>query len=73
MFQLQVVAKDTNILLVVIAIKCIGGIAKGLRKKFQPYALLCLEAMFERFKEKKINVVNALKEASDAICETVNL
>ena len=67
----QVLSKDTNILLVVIAVKCIGALAGGLRKKFQPYALVCLDGMFERFKEKKPNVVTALQEAVDAIYMTV--
>jgi len=66
-----VLSKDTNILLVVIAIKCLGGLASGLRKKFQPYALVCLDGMFERFKEKKANVVAALQEAVDAIYQAV--
>ena len=53
--------------------KCLGGLASGLRKKFQPYALVCLDGMFERFKEKKANVVAALQEAVDAIYLAVNL
>ncbi|CAK8693087.1 unnamed protein product [Clavelina lepadiformis] len=69
----KVLSKDTNIMLVTIAIKCIGGLAKGLRKKFQPYAIVCLEGMFERFKEKKVTVINPLQEATDAIYSTTNL
>nr|CAB3231403.1 cytoskeleton-associated protein 5-like [Phallusia mammillata] len=63
----KVVSKDTNIMLVTIAVKCLGGLATGLRKKFQPYSILCLDAMLEKFKEKKITVVTALREAVDAI------
>lgn len=33
------VAKDTNVILVAIAGKCLTGLAIGLRKKFTPYAL----------------------------------
>ena len=68
----QVVDKDTNILLVVIAVKIVGKLAAGLRKKFQPYAVLMLESLFARFKEKKANVIQALKESTDIVAETVS-
>ena len=68
----QVVDKDSNILLVVIAVKIVGKLAAGLRKKFQPYAVLMLESLFGRFKEKKANVIQALKESTDLISETVS-
>ena len=35
----KVVAKDSNVILVGIATKCLTGIARGLRKKFSPFAL----------------------------------
>lgn len=35
---LQVVAKDTNVMLVALGAKCLAGLATGLRKKFAPYA-----------------------------------
>ena len=38
LFQ-QVVAKDTNVMLVTIAAKTLEGLAVGLRKKFTPHAL----------------------------------
>lgn len=34
----QVVGKDTNVMLVSVAAKCLAGLASGLRKKFGTYA-----------------------------------
>lgn len=36
--SLQVVGKDTNVMLVALAAKCLTGLASGLRKKFGQYA-----------------------------------
>lgn len=44
-----------------------AGLANGLKKRFQPYALACIPAILEKFREKKQNVVQALREAADAI------
>lgn len=35
----QVIAKDTNVMLVALGGKCLAGLANGLRKKFTPYAV----------------------------------
>lgn len=67
------ISKDTNVLVVALAGKCLAGLATGLRKKFQPYAGQCIPVILEKFKEKKQNVVQALREAIDAIYETVSL
>ena len=37
-FAMQTIAKDTNVMIVAIAGKCMAGIANGIRKKFSPYA-----------------------------------
>jgi hypothetical protein len=37
--SVQVVSKDSNVMLVGIAVKCIGLLATGLRKKFNPHAV----------------------------------
>ena len=34
----KLVAKDSNVNIVVVAAKCIGGIASGIRKEFSKYA-----------------------------------
>ncbi|KAK6191581.1 hypothetical protein SNE40_003232 [Patella caerulea] len=70
---LKVIAKDTNVMLVALAGKCLAGIAKGLRKKFAPYAANSMSTIIDKFKEKKPAVVAALREASDAVYLTTNL
>ena len=58
-------------MLVTIAANCMTSLAKGLRKKFYPYASQSLEACCDRFKEKKVTVATALSDATDAIFLTV--
>ncbi|CAB0035199.1 unnamed protein product [Trichogramma brassicae] len=69
----KIVAKDSNVVVVTLAIKCMAGLAGGLKKRFQPYALTCLPAILEKFKEKKQTVVVALRECADAIFLSVNI
>lgn len=69
----QVLSKDTNVMLVALAAKCLCGLAQGLRKKFSPYAVQCTEAALVKFKEKKPMVVSALRDAIDAIYAAVSL
>ncbi|XP_076313305.1 msps cytoskeleton-associated protein 5 [Tachypleus tridentatus] len=69
----KMVGKDTNVLVVALAAQCLAGLAKGLRKRFQPYAGQCIPVILEKFKEKKQNVLQALREASDAIYQTTSL
>ncbi|XP_030845166.1 cytoskeleton-associated protein 5-A isoform X3 [Strongylocentrotus purpuratus] len=66
----KTVAKDNNVMIVALAGKCMAGIALGIRKKFSPYAVACISSILDKFKEKKINVVTALREAIDAIFPT---
>lgn len=63
----KILSKDSNVVLVAMAGKCIAGLARGLGKVFLPFAPLCFSAILEKFKEKKANVVTALREAADAI------
>lgn len=69
----KVITKDSNVVLVALAGKCLGLLAKGLAKKFQPYAVACVGGILEKFKEKKSNVVTALRDAIDAIYPSTNL
>ncbi|VDQ10371.1 unnamed protein product [Trichobilharzia regenti] len=61
-----VVNKDTNIMLVALAAKILGQLGRGLKSKFSPYSQQTLQACLGKFKEKKPNVVQALREAADA-------
>uniref|UniRef100_A0A8C5SD62 Cytoskeleton associated protein 5 n=1 Tax=Laticauda laticaudata TaxID=8630 RepID=A0A8C5SD62_LATLA len=69
----KVVGKDTNVMLVALAAKCLAGLASGLRKKFGQYAGHVAPTILEKFKEKKPQVVQALQEAIDAIFLTTTL
>ncbi|XP_015769974.1 PREDICTED: cytoskeleton-associated protein 5-like [Acropora digitifera] len=69
----KIISKDANVVVVSLAAKCIGLLATGLRKKFSQYAALIALPILEKFKEKKTNVVAALREAIDAVFLTTNL
>ncbi|XP_013885628.1 cytoskeleton-associated protein 5 isoform X2 [Austrofundulus limnaeus] len=69
----KVVGKDANVMLVSMAAKCLAGLASGLRKKFGSYAGQVVPTILEKFKEKKLQVVQALQEAIDAIFLTTTL
>ena len=55
-----------------LAIKCLTGLASGLKKRFHAYSLPCLSGILEKFKEKKQTVVVALRECADAIFMSVS-
>nr|XP_058951305.1 cytoskeleton-associated protein 5-like isoform X2 [Pocillopora verrucosa] len=63
----KIISKDANVIVVVLAAKCIGLLATGLRKKFTQYSSMITTPILEKFKEKKANVVAALREAIDAV------
>ena len=44
----KVITKDTNVVLVALAAKCLASLAKGLGKKFQPYAVVCIGGVMEK-------------------------
>ncbi|XP_008410802.1 cytoskeleton-associated protein 5 isoform X3 [Poecilia reticulata] len=69
----KVVGKDANVMLVSMAAKCLAGLASGLRKKFGTYAGQVVPTILEKFKEKKLQVVQSLQEAIDAIFLTTTL
>ncbi|XP_052744603.1 protein mini spindles [Bicyclus anynana] len=69
----KVISKDSNVMVVALGGKLLGMVANGLRGKFQPYAVACVQAILEKFKEKKTNVVTALRDAIDAIYPCTNL
>ncbi|XP_017478345.1 PREDICTED: cytoskeleton-associated protein 5 isoform X2 [Rhagoletis zephyria] len=69
----KVITKDTNVVLVAMAGKCLAMLANGLGKRFGTYAMACVPSLLEKFKEKKANVVAALRESMDAIYPSTNL
>ncbi|XP_044007897.1 protein mini spindles isoform X2 [Aphidius gifuensis] len=66
----KIISKDSNVVVVGLAGKCLAGLANGLKKKFLPYAGVCLTAVLEKFKEKKPNIVAVFREAVDAIFQS---
>uniref|UniRef100_A0A1A9W8C3 TOG domain-containing protein n=1 Tax=Glossina brevipalpis TaxID=37001 RepID=A0A1A9W8C3_9MUSC len=69
----KVITKDTNVVLVAMGGKCLAMLAKGLGKRFSSYAMGCIPSLLEKFKEKKANVVTALRDAIDAIYPSTSL
>ncbi|CAB4012818.1 cytoskeleton-associated 5-like, partial [Paramuricea clavata] len=69
----KAITKDSNVIVVALAGKCVTGLATGLRTKFAPYATSIVSAILEKFKEKKQNVVTSLREAIDAVYQTTNI
>lgn len=69
----KVISKDSNVVVVTIAGKCLAGLATGLKKRFHPYALSCLPAVLEKFREKKPTVVTVLREAADGIFLSISI
>jgi len=63
----RIVSKDSNVIVVALAVKGITGLANGLKKKFSPYAPSVMGSLLDKFKEKKAVVLNPLKEATDAV------
>lgn len=61
------IEKDTNVIIVSIATKCITMLARRLKKRFEMYTSVCVPVFLEKFKEKKPSVVLPLREAIDAI------
>ncbi|XP_065581749.1 cytoskeleton-associated protein 5-like [Artemia franciscana] len=69
----KIIAKDTNVNVIANAGKNLAALANGLKKKFSPYAVSCVSTILDKFKEKKANVVAAMREAIDAIYPSTNL
>lgn len=63
----HIISKDTNIVVATLAIKSLSLLASGLRKGFHAYANSCISVLLEKFKEKKANVVQTLRECIDAV------
>ena len=70
--SLQIIAKDSNVMIVAVAGRIVALLATGLRKKFTSYAGMITPVILEKFKEKKPMVVTALRDAIDATFLTVS-
>ncbi|CAF2747465.1 unnamed protein product [Rotaria sp. Silwood2] len=69
----KIVAKDSNVPVVLVAAKCLTALAKGLRKTFKNYAVGIIEVCLDRCREKKTNVIEVLREACEAAYPGTNL
>ncbi|KAK9461905.1 armadillo-type protein [Lipomyces oligophaga] len=67
------IAKDANVAVVTTAANCVEVMAKGLRTGFAKYRSVVAPSLFERLKEKKVSVSEALGAALDATFQSTNL
>uniref|UniRef100_A0A1I7Y1I0 TOG domain-containing protein n=1 Tax=Steinernema glaseri TaxID=37863 RepID=A0A1I7Y1I0_9BILA len=68
----KIIEKDSNINVVVLAVKVLNGLAEGLRTAFEPFVMVCGPA-FLKFKEKKTNVRDCLLEYIQTVFLFVHL
>ncbi|KAI0721683.1 ARM repeat-containing protein [Cerioporus squamosus] len=67
------IQKDANINCVMVAAKCLEGLAKGLMGGFAKYRESVVPPMLERLKERKTNVTDAIGAALDAVFQSTTL
>lgn len=65
--------KDANVAVVTVAANCVEVLANGLREGFTKHRNTIMSPMFERLKEKKVTVADALGQALDAVFATTTL
>ncbi|KAJ5503943.1 hypothetical protein N7463_006817 [Penicillium fimorum] len=65
--------KDANVAVATVAANCVDVLARGLRNGFTKYRSVIMAPMFERLKEKKTTVADALGQALDAVFTTTTL
>lgn len=58
---------DVNVLVVILAANCLEAMATGLRSNFGPYRSSAVSALLEKAKEKKQNVVDAIRSALNSL------
>eukprot|EP01135_Chromosphaera_perkinsii_P011858 Nk52_evm1s2514 gene=Nk52_evmTU1s2514 len=66
----KVISKDSNVVVVTMAINCVDAIARGLRKDFSSYADIFTCPLLLKFKEKKVSVISSLKRALEALYDS---
>ncbi len=69
----KVILKDANVTVVAVAANCVEKLALGVRKGFAKYRSTIMSPMFERLKEKKQAVTDALGAALDAVFGSTSL
>jgi cytoskeleton-associated protein 5 len=65
------IKKDTNVLLIVKAFKIVKRMAEAMRENFKNFGPLIMQEILARFKEKKVTVLEAAREAADAVAKTI--
>ena len=65
------IKKDTNVLLIIKAFKIVKRMAEAMRESFKNFGPLILQEVLARFKEKKVTVLEAAREAADAVAKTI--
>ena len=70
---LQIIYKDFNVTVVAKAGKCLALLANCLKKRFLPYASAYINCIPEKFRERNPDVVTAMREAIDAVYQSVSL
>jgi hypothetical protein len=68
----KIIGKDSNVMVVGVAAKCLAELATRLRKHFGPYSHSCVTVAIDKFKEKKQTVVLPLREAIDAVMLSIS-
>jgi len=63
---IQIISKDTNIMVANRAIDCVTNLTIGLRQGFAAYSKLLLPVLLAKLKEKKPSVITSIHEALDA-------
>ncbi|KAG0267963.1 Microtubule-associated protein, microtubule dynamics during spindle orientation [Actinomortierella ambigua] len=62
---------DTNINIVIVAANCLEGLALGMREDFNRYKSSVVGLIMDRLKERKVNVIEALSGALNALYSTI--
>ncbi|KAF7992675.1 hypothetical protein HCN44_005019 [Aphidius gifuensis] len=62
-----------NYELIILAAKCVIGLANGLRQRFQIHSANCLSVVFNKFRMQEPCIVAILRETADAIYQSMNI
>ena len=70
---LQIICNDFNAKVAAKAGKCLALLANCLKKRFLHYASACINCILEKFRDTNPDVVIAMREAIDAVYQSVSL